>query len=385
MLLARRSLLAAAAAAGLSSLLPSAPQSSARAAQPSGKGAAQLSATRSEWPEKIDGKAIEQFVLTNAHGLRVTLISYGAIVTSVETPDRDGKLANITLAHPTHAGWLKNGPYFGAICGRFANRIARGKFKIDGHEYSLAINNDPNALHGGLKGFDKQLWTARPVSKDGAVGVELTLVSRDGDEGYPGRLTAVVTYWLTNANELIVDYSATTDKATPVNLTNHCYWNLSGQTGSTILDHELTLNCSRYLPVDATLIPTGKLAEVAGTPMDFAAPHKIGERIGKVDGGYDHCWVINDGGKKSTQAARVHDPKSGRVLTIHTTEPGIQFYTGNFLDGTDAGGGAPKNGAFCLETQKFPDSPNQPQFPNAILKPGETYRHTTVHAFSVAK
>jgi len=386
MLSSRRGFLATLAALPGAALVSDAASRSEAAVLQKKESAARMSVTQSEWPHQVDGRAIQQFVLKNSHGLKVTVISYGAIVTAVETPDRHGKFDNITLAHPTQEGWLTNGPYFGAICGRFANRIAKGKFTIDGHEYSLATNNAPNALHGGLKGFDKKHWTAKAVEKDCAVGVELSLISRDGDEGYPGTLTSVVTYWLTEANELRIDYRATTDKATPVNLTNHCYWNLSGTSGrGTILDHELRLHCDRYLPVDDTLIPTGQLAPVADTPMDFRAAHRIGERIGNVEGGYDHCWVINDGGKKLTPAATVRDAKSGRVMTIATTEPGIQFYTGNFLDGSEASGGFPKNGAFCLEAEEFPDAPNQPSFPNSILKPGETYAQTTVHTFSVEK
>ena len=326
------------------------------------------------------GEWIEQFVLSNQNGLTVTIINFGATVTSVEVPDRDGKFANITLGFDQWDGYFNNAPYFGAICGRYANRIAKGKFQIDAVEYTLATNNGPNHLHGGKKGFDKVIWDAQPVESDNSAGVKLTYVSRDGEEGYPGNLTATVVYSVSKDNELKIDYTATTDKPTPVNLTNHCYWNLAG--AGDVLNHELTLNCDKYLPVDDTLIPTGQLQDVIGTPMEFTKSKMIGADIAKVNGGYDHCYVINEGDSELKFVAKVYDPKSGRVMEVSTTEPGVQFYTGNFLDGSANNGGFGKHQGFCLECQHFPDSPNQADFPNSILKPGEEYRQTTVHKFS---
>jgi len=344
-----------------------------------------LSVTRKETSLQSEGRPVQEFTLTNSHGLRATIISHGGIVTSLEVPDRKGNFESVVLKHTTPEGFLVNGPYFNCITGRFANRIAKGKFSIDGTEYTLATNNGPNHLHGGDKGLNQRHWSAASVEEKDRVGVQLTYLSPDGEEGYPGNLKSVVTYWLTEKNEFTIEYSATTDKATVINLTNHNYWNLAGNgnTKSTILDHELTLACDKYLPADADLIPTGKLAAVADTPMDFRSAHKIGERIAQVEGGYDHCFAINNGGKGLQLAATVHDPSSGRVMTIHTTEPGIQFYTGNFLDETDACGNYVKNGGFCLEAEEFPDSPNQKQFPSSVLRPGERYSQTTVHTFSV--
>ena len=342
-----------------------------------------------------DGRKAKLFTLTNKNGMIAKITEYGAILVSLEVPDQDGKVADITHGYDTLAGWLTNTSYFGATVGRYGNRIAHGKFTLDGQEYTLATNNDPGGipchLHGGIKGFDKVLWKGELSSGGDPDSVRLTYVSKDGEEGYPGELTAVVTYTLTDDNELIWSAEATvTGKATPVNIVHHSYWNLSGNPMSSINDHELMLNADKFLPTDAGLIPTGELAPVAGTPFDFTKPTAIGERVEeenealKLGGGYDHCWVLR-AGTGMRHAATLRDPKSGRTMEIHTDQPGIQFYGGNFLDGTVAGkGGAkyPLRSALCLETQVFPDSPNQPDFPSCILKPGETYKHTMIHKFS---
>jgi aldose 1-epimerase len=341
----------------------------------------QLAIQSEPYGATADGQEITQFLLSNDKGVSVSIINYGAIVTTVYVPDREGKTENITLGFDSLAEYEKKGPYFGAICGRYANRIADGKFTLEGKEYQLAQNNPPSHLHGGEQGFDKKVWAAESFSKKDEVGVRLSLVSPDGEEGYPGKLTLNVVYTLNNNNEFKIDYTATSDQATPINVTNHCYWNLAGK--GTVLDQELVLNCDQYLPVSDVAIPTGKLALVKETPMDFTSAHKIGERIAQVEGGYDHCWVVNPSENQPAFTAKVKDPDSGRVMEIFTTEPGIQFYTGNFLDGTEASGGYPKNGGLCLEAQHFPNSPNQPEFPNTILKPGEVYEQTTIHKFSV--
>ena len=339
---------------------------------------------KSEYGE-VDGKKIQQYTCTNANGLKMSLITYGAIMTSIETPDRDGKLANITLGFDNLAGYEQRHPYFGSTVGRFCNRIAKGKFSLGGKEYTLATNNAPNHLHGGDAGFDKRIWEAKRIKNDSEVGVEFTYVSKDGEEGYPGNLTTRVAYTLTNDNELKIVFTATTDAATPLNLTNHNYWNLGGAGSGTIKDHELMLAADEYLPVDDTLIPTGETASVTDTPLDFTKSKKIGDDLVKVGGdpvGYDHCFVLRGQDGKLTFAARVKDADSGRVMEIHTTQPGIQFYTGNFLAGLESDAGNKQHEAFCLETQHYPDSPNQPKFPTAILKPGETFKQTTVHKFS---
>lgn len=334
-----------------------------------------------------DGVEIEQYTLTNANGMRAKIMTLGATLTSVEVPDRDGKLQNVTLSLDRVEEYVAGHPCFGSICGRYANRIAKGKFTLEGQEYTLAVNNGPNHLHGGIRGFHKVVWTAGPASAENGVGVTFTYQSRDGEEGYPGNLTVKAIYRLTNDDELTMEYVAVTDKATPVNLTNHAYWNLSGGGSGDVLDHELLLNADRYLPVDETQIPLGELRSVRGTPMDFTTPREIGSRIGEVAGGYDHCYVVNrKAGETPALAARLRDPKSGRVMEVYTTQPGVQLYTANGLkqkrsDGTEYG----PHAGVCLETQHFPDAPNQPQFPSTILRRDETFRELTVHKFRVEK
>ena len=335
-----------------------------------------------------DGQEITAFSLRNRKGMKVGLINRGGILTSVEVPDRNGKIENVTLSLANPADYLVNKPYLGGICGRYANRIAKGKFSLDGQEYSLLTNNGEHHLHGGKEHFMRKLWKADTVRSDNSVGVKLTYTSLDGEEGYPGTLTTAVTYSLNDDNELKIEYEASTDKPTVLNLTNHAYWNLAGSPNGTILDHKLTLFCDKYLPVDAGSIPTGELASVAGTCMDFTKGELIGARIDQPvngAGGYDHCYVVNGKPGALRPTAKIVEPKSGRVMEISTTEPGVQFYTGNHLDGTPDSGNAAKHGAFCLETQHFPDSPNHPDFPTTRLNPGETYRQTTLHKFSVAK
>lgn len=350
-----------------------------------------MSIEKSSFGRTKTGQAVTLFTLKNAHGLVVKLIDYGATVVAVETPDKNGKLENITLSFPTLEGYTQRHPYFGSTVGRYGNRIAKGKFTIDGQEYTLATNNGPNHLHGGKVGFDAVMWKAEEVKTDDSVGVKFSYLSKDGEEGYPGNLQVTVTYSLTAADELRIDYTATTDKATHVNLTNHNYWNLGGASSGSILKHELMIAADKYLPIDATAIPTGSPAEVKGTALDFTKSTPIGERIDELKKpphetkGYDHCYVLRGQEGKLTLAARVKDPASGRVMEISTTEPGIQLYCGNFLDGSESNGGFKQHEAFCLETQHYPDSPNQSQFPSTLLKPGQTYKSTTVHQFSVAK
>jgi len=352
-----------------------------------------MSIQKASFGKTPDGVEIDRYTLANSHGLTVRIITYGAIVTSVETPDRDGRPGEVTLGFETLDGYLAGHPYFGAIAGRVANRIAAGRFRIGGVEYQLATNNGPNHLHGGVKGFDKAIWKAKPVEGKDRVGVKLTHLSPDGDEGYPGNLSVTVVYTLTEANELNIDYTAETDKATPINLTNHAYWNLADGGKTNVLGNRLTLNADRYLPVDSGSIPTGELRPVKGTPMDFIHEAALGariEQVGGTPGGYDHCYVLNKlppGGDPLTLAAKVVEPTSGRVMEVYTTEPGLQLYTGNYLDGTlkSRGDVYEKRHGFCLEAQHFPDSINQPSFPSTLLAPGETYRQTTVYKFSVAR
>ena len=341
---------------------------------------------KSAFGKTPEGTEIELYILTNKKGLVAKVTTYGAILTELRVPDREGRLGDIVLGFDNLDQYVKGHPFFGATTGRVANRIARGKFTLDGAEHTLAVNNGPNHLHGGIKGFDKRVWKAEAIESWRGPSVILTYTSADGEEGYPGNLRVTVTYTLTDENELRIDYTATTDKATPVNLTNHSYFNLAGS--GDILAHELTLNADRYTPTDDTLIPTGEIAGVKGTPVDFTKPTPIGARFNQLKSkpvGYDHNFVINNGGKKLTLAARVHEPKSGRVMEVFTTEPGVQLYTANHLDGSLKGVGGvvyAQYNAFCLETQHFPDSVNHPNFPSVILRPRQTYSTTTVHKFS---
>lgn len=331
------------------------------------------------------------YTLTNSHGVEVRAMNYGGIIVSIRVPDRKGQFADIVLGHETLEGYIPNPPYLGATVGRYANRIANGKFALDGKTYTLPQNDGTNSLHGGLKGFDKVTWDGAPLK--GKTGVAFTYLSKDGEEGYPGNFKVKVTYMLTDSNELILDYEATTDKATPINVSQHSYFNLAGEGNGDILNHEVMLNADRFTPVDQKLIPTGELRAVKGTPLDFTKPTRVGARIDDnydqltLAHGYDHNWIINRKGddKGLVLAARVYEPTSGRVLEVSTTQPAVQFYTGNFLDGTVTG----KQGhvyqrryGLCLETQHYPDSPNHPDFPSTILKPGETFRQKTVFKFS---
>lgn len=333
----------------------------------------------------FENEAVTQYTLTNPNGMQVSIINYGGTVTNIVTPDKDKKMGDVVLGFDSLSGYLqKNNPYFGCLVGRYGNRINKGKFVLDKTTYQLPLNDHGNTLHGGLKGLDKVVWQATKLSGDSSV--QLTYTSKDGDQGFPGNLKVNVVYTLTSDNALQIAYSATTDKATPVNLTNHCYFNLSGGKESTILDHIVTIYADKYTAVDSLLIPTGKLPDVKGTPMDFTTGKSVGKDIAFVKGGYDHNWVLNRTGKGLQQIATIYDAASGRNLEVLTTEPGLQFYTGNFLDSTLKGKNNwvyGKHAALCLETQHFPDGPNQPSFPNTILKPGETYQHTTVYRFSV--
>lgn len=344
---------------------------------------------RSTFGTLPDGTAVERFTLTNSNGVVVVLSSLGAAIHSLRTPDREGRLADVVLGFETLDQWVANPPFFGVIVGRYANRIAGGRFALDGATYSLATNNAPNHLHGGTRGFDKVVWRAEPIAEADGEAVRFTYVSADGEEGYPGTLTTSVVYTLTSNNELRLDYAATTDKATVVNLSNHAYFNLAG-TG-TVLDHELQINADRYTPVNATLIPTGELAPVAGTPFDFRQATAIGARIAadheqiRIGGGYDHNFVLNGTAGELRLAARAFDPSSGRTLEVQTTEPGVQLYSGNFGSPIAGRGGEsyPRHAGFCLETQHFPDSPNQSSFPSTVLRPGERFESTTVFRFGV--
>ncbi len=332
-----------------------------------------------------EGQAITKYTITNPAGMQVSILNYGGTVTDIITPDKNGNKGDVVLGFDSLSGYLQKGnPYFGSLIGRYGNRIANGKFTLDGKQYTLAANNDGNSLHGGIKGFDKVVWKAEKLAGDSSL--QLTYTSKDGEEGYPGNLTITVVYTLSSDNALKIDYTATTDKATPVNLTNHAYYNLSAGSDSTILDHQLMINANQFTEVNGKLIPTGKLPEVKGGPMDFNTEKVIGKDIAQVSGGYDHNWVLNKKANDLEKVATLYHAGSGRLMEVWTTEPGLQFYSGNFLDGTltNKKGGAKyiKHAALCLETQHFPDSPNQPLFPTTILKPGETYRQTTVYKFS---
>jgi aldose 1-epimerase len=341
-----------------------------------------------DFGKTADGTPVDLYVLTNTKGTTAKVMTYGAILTELHVADRDGKFDDVVLGFDNVKDYLAGHPMFGATVGRVANRIARGKFTLDGKEYTLAVNNRPNAIHGGVKGFDKVVWKAAALEKPDGVAVQFNYRSPDGEEGYPGNLSTTVTYTLTNDNELKITYAATTDKPTSVNLTNHSYFNLGGAKAGDILGHELMLAADEYTPADNTLIPTGEIKPVRGTPLDFTNPTPIGARIAQLKpnpGGYDHNYVIRGGGKSLVLAARVYEPKTGRVMEMFTTEPGVQLYTANFLDSKRrAKGGAVygRHHAFCLEAQHFPDAVNHPNFPSIILRPGETYTQTTVYKFS---
>jgi aldose 1-epimerase len=354
-----------------------------------------MSGSQSQFQEPFaalpDGRPVAVYTLANAHGLEVRVITYGATLVSLETPDRNGRLDDLVLGYHDLAGYLRDTSYFGGTIGRYANRIAGGRFDLDGRTYRLATNDGPNHLHGGLRGFHTALWDAEPFAAPDRVGLRLRHLSPDGDEGYPGNLAVVVEYALTAADELVIDYTATTDRATPVSLTHHSYFNLAGAGGGDVLAHRLAIDADHFTPVDGRRIPDGSLAPVAGTPLDFRSLTPIGARIDddheQLRGahGYDHNFVLRSGGAGLAHAARVEDPRSGRSLDIWTTEPGLQFYSGNYLHGEVGKGGRAygRRHGLCLEPQRFPDSPNRPQFPSCILRPGGEYRSRTVFAFGV--
>ena len=348
--------------------------------------------TKKSFGKTADEKTVEIYILTNSSGAEAKIITYGGTVVSLKVPDKSGKLGDVVLGYDSVADYEKHTSYLGALIGRYGNRIAKGKFALNGKEYTLAVNNGENHLHGGPKGYDKVVWTARPSTDAAGANLELTYVSRDDEEGYPGNLNIKVIYTLTEKNELKIVYSATTDKDTIVNLTHHSYFNLAGAGNSSILNHRLTLNADRFTPTDGGSIPTGELRSVKGTPFDFTQPTAIGDRIDQADEqlkfgqGYDHNWVLNKTGNELSLAATVFEPTSGRVMDVLTTEPGLQVYSGNFLDGVIKGKSGqqyPKRSGFCLEAQHFPDSPNKPQFPSTELKKGKVYSQTTIYRFSV--
>ena len=334
-----------------------------------------------------DGKEVALYTLTNANGEAVKISTYGGVVTSWVAPDKSGAKSSIVLGFDSLAGYLAKPPYFGALVGRYGNRIAKGRFKIDTATYTLVTNNGANHLHGGTKGFDKVVWDAT-TENDSVPSLSLSYLSKDGEEGYPGNLQVNVRYTLTDDNELKIEYNATTDKPTVLNLTNHSYFNLTGDVANTILDHQLQVDADNYTPVDTTLIPTGEIKSVKGTPFDFTNATKIGLRLDSVKGGYDHNFVLNKKDTTLTKVATLTDDKSGRKLEVFTMEPGLQFYTGNFLDGTiktNAGKAITQHTALCMETQHFPDSPNEPKFPTTVLRPGQKYHTVTVYKLSVGK
>jgi len=346
-----------------------------------------ISIVKGSFGETSAGTPIPLYTITNANGMSLKLIALGARILEVNVPDAKGEVANVTLSLPNAEAYDRHDAHFGGTVGRYANRIANGKFKLEGKTYELARNNGPNHLHGGLKGYDSLLWDSKEVTTPGGVGVEFSYHSKDGEEGYPGNVHVKAVYTLNDKNELTMDYTATTDKATVVNLTNHAYWNLAGAGSGDVLGQELELAADKYLPIDKTSIPTGELKNVKNTPMDFTKSHAIGAKIGElkkapeVTKGYDHCYVVRGKSGELRLVAKARDPKSGRKMEVWSTAPGVQLYTGNFLDGSATNGGFKQHAAFCLETQAFPDSPNRSSFPSTVLKPGETYRHTTIHKF----
>jgi aldose 1-epimerase len=355
-------------------------------AQSEVKEAKPMSAHDESFGQTPDGRQVDVYTLVNTNGLRARIINYGAILVSLEVPDRDGVLADITLGYDDLDNYLKRGGLFGATVGRYANRIGGAKFVLNGTEYELAANNRPNHIHGGRKGFAKVVWRLEDIRAEGdQAAVKLSYVSQDGEEGYPGNLACSVTYTLTNDNELKIDYEAETDKATVINLTNHSYFNLAGHGSGDVLDHVLELAADKYTVFDEALIPTGEIRSVEGTPLDFTTPTPIGARIGEVGTGYDQNYVLNGGGGSPALCARVSEPASGRVMEVYTTEPGVQFYTGNWLNSSVAGKQGEvydKHGGFCLETQHFPDSPNKPSFPSVVLNPGQKFTSMTTFKFS---
>lgn len=351
-----------------------------------------LAISQEDFGKLPTGESIQKYTMTNANGMVVSVINYGGIITNLKVPDKNGKIEDVVLGFDSLEGYLTPAPYFGAIIGRYGNRIAQGKFNLDGTQYTLAQNDGQNHLHGGNKGFDKVVWEITKITNLHSVALQLHYLSEDMEEGYPGNLSTTVTYTLTNDNTLKVSYKATTDKKTIVNLTQHSYFNLSGDFSKDILEHEIAINADTFLPVDETLIPTGEFKAVAGTPFDFKQAKAIGKQINEDNQqlkrglGYDHCWVLNRVSEDLSLAATAYDPKSGRFMEVKTTEPGIQFYSGNFLDGTlksKSGGTYAKRSGFCLETQHYPDSPNQEDFPSVVLNPDQTYRSETTFKFSV--
>lgn len=352
------------------------------------QGSARMKIEKEQFGKTNLGRA-DIYTLTSANGCEVKITNYGGIVVSVKVPDKNGHLGDVVLGYETLREYIENNPYFGALIGRYGNRIAKGKFTLNGKPYTLAVNNGPNHLHGGIVGFDKVVWDAKEIKESDGVGLKLTYLSKDGEEGYPGNLSVTVRYLWTNDNELRIDYAATTDRPTVVNLTNHSYFSLAGK--GDILGHELMINADRFTPVDEGLIPTGELRSVSGTPMDFRRSTAIGARIEQQDEqlkfglGYDHNYVLNNYDGSLRMVARVYEPTTGRVLEVQTTEPGVQFYSGNFLDGTITGKYGSvyqRRNGFCLETQHFPDSPNKPNFPSTVLNPGEKYTSTTIYKFT---
>lgn len=366
--------------------------SSCQTPEPMTAAATSRGVTEAPFGQMPDGEAVELFTLKNANGMTVEIASYGATITSIQVPDRDGNMGEVTLGFDNLEGYLAGHPFFGVVAGRYANRIANGQFRLNGQVYDLAKNNGPNHLHGGIEGFDKKLWDAKSFDADDGIGVELTYVSPDGEEGYPGTLTSKVTYTLTDDNAIQIDYEARTDAPTVINLTNHAYFNLKDAGASTILGHEIMINADQYIPTDDTNIPLGPLADVADTPFDLRAPKLIGAGINQDDEqitfgyGYDHTFVINRESGGLALAAEVYEPTTGRVMEVLTSEPGVQFYTGNHLDGSLTGKDGvtfQRRSGFCLETQHYPDSPNQADYPSTVLRPGQTYRSTTAYRFSV--